>query len=644
MKQLQRLCLAFFLTFLAQWLSAQNNPWVGQNIDGTPTAANIAAAQLRNGGRHIDIIEHWADWNHDPFSTLSVYLDAIYNNGSIMELGFQPQDGTAFISNAQINNGQYDAFLHQYAKDVAAWGKPIWFRLMHEMNADWYGWSPGVNGNTSASFINAWHRVVDIFRSEGANNVKWVYSVAQESKGSNTFTSMYPGDDYVDYNSIDLYNWGTSHPDWPSAWQSFNQCISAVYSALAPIGKPINISEWGCVEVGGSKANWITDGYNQIRNSGNYNLIQAAIWFDTNYTAPGNQDDFRINSSAASLNAYIAATNFTSPPVPGTNGDTQAPSVPTGLASSGITQTGFTLTWAASTDNTGVTGYEVFRNGTSIGTPASTSFNITGLTCNTAYSMKVRARDAAGNWSAQSTALNVTTSACTGSGANLALNKPATASSFTGTNIVSNAFDGNATTTRWESDYTDPSWIYVDLGSSTSINRVVLKWETAYADQYKIQVSQNASTWTDVFSTTTGNGATDDISFTTTNARYVRMYGIHRGTAYAYSLWEFEVYGAAGGALRVANVSEISLIKTSSISLYPNPLYSGSELYLSFKSFNNEDMNVTFFDMSGRVVYKDRLKAVNDEIVKVPVKLAKGLYLVTLKSKSEIKQQKFVVQ
>lgn len=89
--------------------------------------------------------------------------------------------------------------------------------------------------------------------------------------------------------------------------------------------------------------------------------------------------------------------------------DTQAPTVPTGLASSSVTQTSFTLTWNASTDNVGVTGYEVFRNGTSIGTPTSTSFNVTGLTAGTTYSMRVRARDAAGNWSAQSTALSVTT-------------------------------------------------------------------------------------------------------------------------------------------------------------------------------------------------------------------------------------------
>ncbi|HEY5744927.1 MAG TPA: T9SS type A sorting domain-containing protein [Chryseolinea sp.] len=93
--------------------------------------------------------------------------------------------------------------------------------------------------------------------------------------------------------------------------------------------------------------------------------------------------------------------------------DTQAPSVPSGLSSSAITTTSFTLNWNASTDNVGVTGYEVFRNGTSIGTSSGTSFNVSSLSAGTTYAMTVRARDAVPNWSAQSTALNVTTTSAT---------------------------------------------------------------------------------------------------------------------------------------------------------------------------------------------------------------------------------------
>src|SRR5205085_9219943 len=72
--------------------------------------------------------------------------------------------------------------------------------------------------------------------------------------------------------------------------------------------------------------------------------------------------------------------------------------------------------------------------------------------------------------------------------ANLALNKPATASSVEpGTTLTANLAVDGSTTTRWSSDYVDPSWIQVDLGSTQSIQRVVLRWEAAYGKAYQIQ-------------------------------------------------------------------------------------------------------------------------------------------------------------
>jgi hypothetical protein len=84
--------------------------------------------------------------------------------------------------------------------------------------------------------------------------------------------------------------------------------------------------------------------------------------------------------------------------------------------------------------------------------------------------------------------------------------------------------------------------MYVDLGTTANITRVVLRWEAAFGRAYKIQTSPNASTWTDVFSTTTGDGGVDDITLTG-SGRYVGMYGTGRGTSWGYSLWEMEVYG-----------------------------------------------------------------------------------------------------
>ncbi|MEU7000137.1 glycosyl hydrolase family 8 [Nonomuraea sp. NPDC046570] len=130
----------------------------------------------------------------------------------------------------------------------------------------------------------------------------------------------------------------------------------------------------------------------------------------------------------------------------------------------------------------------------------------------------------------------------------LSQERPATASSLEGTGFEAGlAVDGDTTTTRWASaEGVDPQWIQVDLGSSQAISRVKLTWEAAYAKTYKIQTSPNGTTWSDVYSTSTGNGATDDLTVTGTG-RYIRMHGTARGTTYGYSLYEMQVYGPGGG-------------------------------------------------------------------------------------------------
>jgi len=93
--------------------------------------------------------------------------------------------------------------------------------------------------------------------------------------------------------------------------------------------------------------------------------------------------------------------------------DTQAPTAPTGLAASSVTATTASLGWTASTDNVAVTGYNVYKNGTLLGTATGTSYSVTGLTASTSYSFYVTAYDAAGNVSSASSSISVTTSAAT---------------------------------------------------------------------------------------------------------------------------------------------------------------------------------------------------------------------------------------
>src|SRR6266487_1962958 len=128
----------------------------------------------------------------------------------------------------------------------------------------------------------------------------------------------------------------------------------------------------------------------------------------------------------------------------------------------------------------------------------------------------------------------------------LSQGKPATASSTESASYpASNAVDGNAST-RWSSAFSDPQWIQVDLGSSQSICQVTLNWEAAYGKAFQIQTSPDASTWTSIYSTTTGTGGIQTLTVSGTG-RYIRMFGTVRGTPYGYSLWEFSVFTTSGG-------------------------------------------------------------------------------------------------
>ncbi|MFI6814393.1 glycosyl hydrolase family 8 [Nonomuraea sp. NPDC050328] len=125
--------------------------------------------------------------------------------------------------------------------------------------------------------------------------------------------------------------------------------------------------------------------------------------------------------------------------------------------------------------------------------------------------------------------------------------KPAAASSIEASGFEAGKAVDGSTTTRWASlEGVDPQWVRVDLGSAHTISRVRLNWEAAYGKTYKIQTSNDAATWSDVYSTSSGDGGVDDLTLSGAG-RYIRMYGTQRGTPYGYSLWEFDVYGAPAG-------------------------------------------------------------------------------------------------
>jgi lysophospholipase L1-like esterase len=129
-------------------------------------------------------------------------------------------------------------------------------------------------------------------------------------------------------------------------------------------------------------------------------------------------------------------------------------------------------------------------------------------------------------------------------GPDLALHRPVAVSSVQfGTLLYGDkAVDGDLGT-RWGSKFADPQWIRVDLGAVRPISQVRLFWEAAFAKAYRIDVSDDATAWHTVFTTTAGNGGVDRVTFPPgITGRYVRMFGTERGTDNGFSLWSLEVF------------------------------------------------------------------------------------------------------
>ena len=227
-----------------------------------------------------------------------------------------------------------------------------------------------------------------------------------------------------------------------------------------------------------------------------------------------------------------------------TSGTATAPPTPAGVVAT-AGNASVALTWTASA---GATSYSVYRGttpggegATPVGTSTTNSFTDTGLTNGTTYYYTVTASNTAGT-STPSTEVHATPAASGGTGTLLSQGQPTTASSVQGAAWpATNATDGNLTT-RWSSAFSDPQWLQVDLGATHTLSQVTIDWESAYATAFQIQTSNDGTTWTTVYSTTTGTGGTQTIPVSG-SGRYVRMYGSARATQYGYSIYEFQVYG-----------------------------------------------------------------------------------------------------
>jgi hypothetical protein len=203
-------------------------------------------------------------------------------------------------------SGKQDAVVIAEAQKAKALGVQVLMRWGHEMNGNWYPWSGTNNGGAAAGatggpakYVAAYQHVHDLFVSQGATNVVWIWCINVADVPAETWnhwTNYYPGDAYVDWVGLDAYNWGSSSSC--CVWQSFTDLVVAPYQDY--VGKkPMMLPETASAEVGGDKAAWINDMHQALKTD--FTAIHGVVWFDIN-----KETDWRIASSPSALAAYKA--------------------------------------------------------------------------------------------------------------------------------------------------------------------------------------------------------------------------------------------------------------------------------------------------------------------------------------------------
>ena len=339
--------------------------------------------------------------------------------------------------------------------------------------------------------------------------------------------------------------------------------------------------------------------------------------------------------------------------ISGGTADTEAPSAPTNLSANNVTETTVDLSWNASSDNVGVTGYDVYQGSSLLGSATGTTAQITGLTANTTYNFYVEAKDAEGNISAASNTVSVTTSGapavnyCASQGNN---------SSYEWIDLV--ALNGMSNATGDDGGYADYTNQVASLpyGSNT-INISAGFSGSSYTEYWKIWIDYNKNGTFEsselVVSGSSSSSATLSGTFTvptsalagTTRMRVSMKYNAAQTACESFSYGEVEDYtvniGQSVNAIATTTQEGQELgnetIASFEAKLYPNPV-SGNILNVSMNDARETTYQV--FDMMGKKVLKGNLSSGTIQVNG----LSSGVYLLKLNDGQKEVAKKFIKQ
>jgi hypothetical protein len=297
--------------------------------------------QLPKSMAFINVFSSFSEsWDH-----LYWQSSKIVDQGMVPMISWMPIDLSRQDTNIlpEILLGNWDSYKDLWSANLIAWvnhypedNKPsIMLRFGHEFNGIWYSY-----GDSPVWYKAAWQYIHDRFETSGANeHIEWVWNANNVNVDSiNDITQYYPGDDYVDWTSIDGYNWGSNYA-WTS-WDSFTDVFSPTYSTLVTNypDKPIVIAEVGSADPSDTpnpnwgqngddsdyledKDQWTSDLLYSIENEfpairavALFNIDKELRWSLTEPTSAGLQGYTNALQSSHYVGEFLAFTSDTTPP------------------------------------------------------------------------------------------------------------------------------------------------------------------------------------------------------------------------------------------------------------------------------------------------------------------------------------------
>jgi len=248
---------------------------------------------------HLDQVQAWEQQFGGKFGVITTYqhfpdafpaasLEQAARDGRLTLLTLQswhpiPKDkvvDTATSLTLEVLDGQWDDYLHQYARAAAAWGRPFLLRFDNEMNSDWVPWGAYQYGKDAELYRLAWRHVWQIFQDEGAINAVWVWNPNGGTHPDwqwNHESLFWPGGQYVDMVGLTAYNFAGC---MNAPWISFADGIApayAEYSRLYP-GKPLIIPEFASHDAPGDQAAWLRQAFADLKQR--FPAIKMAVWWN----------------------------------------------------------------------------------------------------------------------------------------------------------------------------------------------------------------------------------------------------------------------------------------------------------------------------------------------------------------------------